>query len=81
MLGLSVFDFLVSIHLRTLTLKFMDESEILDEVILVTEGQLLSAVSIGARQAYGLSTLLRCEIFARQQTHAHGSQAGEHPIR
>lgn len=65
MLGLSVFDFLVSIYLRTLSLKFADESQIPDKIISVTEGQQLSTVSIGARQAHGLSALLRCQVFAR----------------
>lgn len=53
----------------------------LQKYISVTEGQLLSAVSIGARQTHGLSALLRCQIFARQQTHAHGSQTGKHSFR
>lgn len=81
MLGLSVFDFLVSIQLGMLTLKFVDEFQTFDKIISVTEGQLLSAVPTGTRQAHGLSTLLRCQVFARQQTYAYGSQAGEHSIR
>jgi len=75
MLGLSVFDFLVSGLLKQ---KWTINTLI---VFFFTAREQLWAIPAGPSAPYGLSIMLLCEISTWQSFNAHRSQAGEHTLR
>ena len=47
----------------------------------IAEGQQLPAVLTGPSAAHRLPIVVRRALSARPQTHAHGLEAGEYPVR
>lgn len=74
MLGLSVFDFLVSIF------QACSKSLLNAFSINFVEGQQLPALSTRTSAAHRVSVMLLSQIFARQQIDAHRFEARKYPV-
>ena len=84
MLGLSVFDFLVSFFFLYCNKKFihsvLSRQSFLYALFGYAERQQLPALFAGPGPAHWIPVVLRRPILARQQAHAHRPQTGEYPL-